>query len=71
MSNQELSGDHQLLQNSYRSLAFMLCSDHAALENGSESKAQKMFELCEEYDWAPISVKNDWITIYGDGVTRK
>ena len=23
------------------------------------------------YDWVPISVKNDWITIYGDGVTRK
>ena len=29
-----------------------------------------MYELCEEYDWTPISMKDDWKTIYGDGVTR-
>ena len=28
-----------------------------------------MFDLCEEFDWVPISMKNDWTTIYGDGVT--
>ncbi len=55
--------------NPYKSLAFMLCCDDTARENGSESKAQKMFELCEEFDWVPISMKNDWTTIYGDGVT--
>ena len=27
--------------------------------------------LCEEFDWVPISMKNDWKTIYGDGVTKK
>ena len=57
--------------NPYRSLAFMLCCDDTVRENGSESKAQKMFELCEEFDWVPISMKNDWTTIYGDGVTKK
>ncbi len=57
--------------NQYPSLAFMLCCDDLERENGSESKAQKMFDLCEEFDWIPISMKNDWTTIYGSGVTRK
>ena len=57
--------------NRYRSLAFMLCCDDTVRENGNETKAQKMFELCEEFDWIPISMKNDWTTIYGDGVTHK
>lgn len=56
--------------NKYKSLAFMLCCDDTERENGSEEKAQKMYELCEEYDWIPISMKNDWITIYGDEVTK-
>ena len=57
--------------NPYRSLAFMLCCDDTVRENGSESKAQKMFDLCAEFDWVPISMKNDWTTIYGEGVTHK
>jgi FMN phosphatase YigB (HAD superfamily) len=56
--------------NPYRSLAFMLCCDDTVRENGSESKADKMYGLCEEYNWVPISMKNDWTTIYGEGVTR-
>ena len=55
--------------NPYRSLAFMLCCDDTERENGSESKAEKMFGLCEEFDWVPVSMKNDWKTIYGEGVT--
>ena len=57
--------------NKYQSLAFMLCCDDTVRENGDESKAQKMFDLCEEFDWVPVSMKNDWTTIYGDGVTKK
>ena len=57
--------------NPYRSRAFMLCCDDTVRENGSESKAQKMFKLCEEFGWVPISMKNDWTTIYGEGVTKK
>jgi len=55
--------------NRYRSLAFMLCCDDTERENGNEGKAQKMFDLCAEFDWVPVSMKNDWATIYGDGVT--
>ena len=57
--------------NKYKSLAFMLCCDDTERENGNEEKAQKMFDLCREYDWVPISMKNDWTTIYGDGVVKK
>ena len=57
--------------NKYRSLAFMLCCDDLERENGNTEKADKMFSLCEEFDWVPISMKNDWKTIYGDSVTKK
>ena len=57
--------------NPYKSLAFMLCCDDLERENGNTEKANKMLALCEEYDWVPISMKNDWTTIYGPGVTKK
>lgn len=57
--------------NPYKSLAFMLCCDDLVRENGSQKKAEKMYGLCEEFDWVPISMKNDWTTIYGDSVTKR
>ncbi|MBQ6066239.1 MAG: haloacid dehalogenase-like hydrolase [Clostridia bacterium] len=56
--------------NPYRSLAFMLCCDDTERENGNTEKADKMLALCEEFDWVPVSMKNDWTTIYGDVVTK-
>ncbi len=55
--------------NPYRSLAFMLCCDDTRRENGDISKARKMYDLCEEFGWVSVSMKNDWATIYGEGVT--
>jgi len=57
--------------NPYKSLAFMLCCDDLERENGNTEKAEKMFKLCNESDWIPVSMKDDWKTIYGDGVTKK
>ena len=57
--------------NPYRSLAFMLCCDDLERENGDTKKAEKMYSLCEQFDWVPVSMKNDWITIYGDNVKHK
>ncbi|MBR5108653.1 MAG: haloacid dehalogenase-like hydrolase [Clostridia bacterium] len=57
--------------NRYASMAFMLCCDDTVRENGSQSKADKMFSLCESFGWIPISMRDDWTTIYGDGVTKK
>ena len=70
------SGDASMAEyvtsnNQYPSLAFMLCCDDTVRENGDEAKAEKMYALCEQYDWIPVSMKNDWKTIYGEGVTRK
>ena len=56
--------------NPYKSLAFMLCCDDLERENGNEEKAQKMYDLCNEFDWVPVSMKNDWKTIYGDDVKK-
>ena len=57
--------------NPYKSLAFMLCCDDTVRENGNEEKAQKMVDLCNEFDWVPVSMKNDWTTIYGSNVTKR
>ena len=57
--------------NKYKSLALMLCCDDTERENGNVEKAEKMVSLCEDFDWVPISMKNDWTTIYGEGVTKK
>ena len=48
----------------------MLCCDDTVRENGNEAKAQKMADLCEQFGWVPVSMKNDWTTIYGDDVTK-
>ena len=70
------SGDYSMANytisnNRYKALAFMLCCDDTVRENGNEEKAQKMYEACEKSNYIPISMKNDWKTIYGDEVTRK
>ncbi|MBQ9599002.1 MAG: haloacid dehalogenase-like hydrolase [Clostridia bacterium] len=56
--------------NPYESLAFMLCCDDIERENGNIEKADKMFDLCETNGWVPVSMKNDWTTIYGDEVVK-
>ncbi len=56
--------------NPYRSLAFMNCCDDLDREYGNEEKAQTMDGLCKQYGWTPVSMKNDWVTIYGEDVTK-
>lgn len=60
-----------ITNNKYKSLAFMLCCDDLERENGNTAKADKMRDLCDEFDWVPISMRDDWTTIYGEDVTRK
>lgn len=63
--------EYATTNNKYKSLAFMLCCDDTVRENGNVEKADKMQQMCKQYGWVPVSMKNDWKTIYGDGVTRK
>ena len=63
--------EYVISNNPYPSKAFMLLADDLERENGNQAKADKMAKLCNENGWVPISMKNDWKTIYGEGVTRK
>ena len=62
--------NYVISKNPYPSLAFMLCCDDLERENGNLSKAEKMENSCKQYGWIPISMKNDWKTIYGPEVKR-
>ena len=53
-----------------RALAFMLLCDDTTREYGNLKKAAKMREACETYGWIPVSMRDDWSTIYGDSVKK-
>ena len=55
----------------YRTAAFFVCCDDDVRENGSPEKAQPIYDFCAENGWTPISMKNDWLTVFGEGVTKK
>ena len=55
----------------YKTAAFFVCCDDEVRENGSREKAQKVCDFCAENGWVPISMKNDWLTVFGEGVTKK
>lgn len=57
--------------NKYKTLVMMLCCDDLERENGNLKKAAEMEEMCRKSGWVPVSMKNDWKTIYGEGVTKK
>ena len=69
-SGDESMGVYTTTNNPYRSDAFMLCCDDFERENGNQEKADKMYAACEKHGWIPVSMKNDWTTIYGENVTR-
>ena len=58
-----------ITNNQYKSGAYLLCCDDLERENGNTEKADKMRSSCEENGWTAVSMKDDWTTIYGDGVT--
>ncbi len=63
--------EYTINNNKYQAKAFMLCCDDTERENGNPEKAKKMAVSCAENGWTAISMKNDWTTIYGDGVVKK
>ena len=69
-SSGDFAMDNYALSNSkHPAAAFQLCCDDLTRENGSESKADAMREDCQKNGYVPVSMANDWKTIYGDGVT--
>ncbi len=57
--------------NKYSTLVMMLCCDDLERENGNLKKAAEIEEMCKKSGWTPVSMKKDWKTIYGEGVTKK
>ena len=55
----------------YKTAAFFVCCDDLERENGDLEKARKVRDFCAENGWTPISMKDDWKTIYGEGVRKK
>ena len=69
------SGDSAMLNytingNKYRSAAFFLLCDDLERELGNLDKAAKCKKLADENGWIPVSMRDDFATIYGDNVTR-
>ena len=56
--------------NKYLNRVFMICCDDLERENGNLKKAAEMKEMCQKSGWIPVSMKNDWKTIYGEGVVK-
>ena len=63
--------NYTLANNPHRALGFMLLCDDTVREYGREAKAQKLREACPANGWIPVSMRDDWTTIYGDGVEKK
>lgn len=62
--------NYTITNNKYKSLAFSLLCDDLERELGCMEKADKMRADCEKYGWIPISMRDDFKTIYGNNVTR-
>ncbi|MBR2215440.1 MAG: haloacid dehalogenase-like hydrolase [Selenomonadaceae bacterium] len=56
--------------NKHKALAFALLCDDTERELGSVAKADSMRASCEKNGWIPVSMKEDFATIYGANVTR-
>ena len=57
--------------NKHKALGFMLLCDDLEREYGNKAKAEQMLQNCKKYGWIPVSMRDDWKTIYGEGVTKK
>jgi len=52
-------------RNKHKALAFMLMCDDMKREKGNLKKAANMKKACDANGWIPISMRDDWKTIYG------
>lgn len=56
--------------NKYKALALMLCCDDTERDWGEPDKAAKMVESCTKNGWHAVSQRDEWKTVYGEGVSR-
>ena len=51
--------------------AFVLIPDDLKREYGNVAEAEKLRAACKTYGWIPVSMKDDWTTIYGESVKKQ
>ncbi len=57
--------------NRHKALGFMLLCDDLEREYGDADKAEKMRKACLQNGWIPVSMRDDWKTIYGNGIIKQ
>ncbi len=62
--------NYTLFGNKYKSMAFSLLCDDLERELGNMKKADAMRADCEKNGYVPVSMRDDFATIYGDNVKR-
>ena len=62
--------EYTLQDNPYNSASFFVLCDDTERELGNTAKAEKLKATATERGWNTISMKDEFKTIYGDGVTR-
>ena len=69
------SGDYSMLNYAegnpdHKGMGLFVVCDDTVREYGSEEKAADFYAVVEKEDWTGISMANDWLTIYGEGVQK-
>ena len=69
------SGDFAMLNyaldnKDYPSASFLVIADDTEREYGDEMKSADMHKEAENAGWTAISMRYDWLAIYGDGVVK-
>ena len=62
--------NYALSNPNYKSLAAMVLCDDLDREYGKLDRAKSDAESCNKFGWIPVSMRNDWKTIYGDNVKK-
>ena len=69
------SGDYSMLNYAegnpnHTGMGFLVVCDDTVREYGSDEKAAGFYDEVSKQGWTPISMANDWATIYGEGVQK-
>lgn len=66
------SGDYAMLNYAESSggMGLLVVADDVDREYGDEEKSAEQYQLVGDESWTAFSMRNDWATIYGEGVTK-
>ena len=60
--------EYTVSNNKYKAMAFMVVADDAERDHADLTETDKRVALWQKYGYTMISMKNDFKTIYGEGV---